>query len=91
MAASTSDLPFGSEFSPSVIDLPELLEIIKQHEGNNTTLEDAIWQRWFTTHSAKEPDPKKRESVPRLISTLPSSLFTRVIESAGCMSFAQAR
>ncbi|TIT32639.1 MAG: restriction endonuclease [Mesorhizobium sp.] len=61
MAASTSDLPFGSEFSPSVIDLTDLLDIIQLHQGDNVGLEDAIWTEYFTGHSKKESDPKKRE------------------------------
>lgn len=28
-----SDLPFGSEFSPSQIELPELLELAMTHAG----------------------------------------------------------
>lgn len=34
-----SDLPFGSEFSPSQIDLPELLELAMTHAGNVRALQ----------------------------------------------------
>lgn len=47
-----SDLPFGSEFSPSQIDLPELLELVEANAGDWRALEAAILARWFTTHSA---------------------------------------
>jgi hypothetical protein len=45
-----SDLPFGSEFSPSQIQLPELLGLIALHEGNGQALEAAILARYFTGH-----------------------------------------
>ena len=48
---SNSDLPFGSEFSPSQIDLPELLVIAKEHSGNNKTLDEAILARYFLNHA----------------------------------------
>ncbi len=44
------ELPFGSEFSPSQIDLPELLDICKSSEGNKEALEDAILVRYFTNY-----------------------------------------
>lgn len=45
-----SDLPFGSEFSPSQINLHDLLEIVHKHQGNFHTLETAIMERYFSTH-----------------------------------------
>jgi site-specific DNA-methyltransferase (cytosine-N4-specific) len=46
-----SDLPFGSEFSPSQINLPELLEIIHAHQGDTYKLEAAILNEYFARHS----------------------------------------
>jgi site-specific DNA-methyltransferase (cytosine-N4-specific) len=46
-----SDLPFGSEFSPSQIILPELLEIIHVYEGQPQAFEHAILMRYFLQHS----------------------------------------
>lgn len=46
-----SDLPFGSEFSPSQIVLPELLEIIEASGGNWHELEAAILDRYFLGHA----------------------------------------
>lgn len=46
-----SDLPFGSEFSPSQIVLPELLEMIEVHQGQPRALENAILMRYFSQHS----------------------------------------
>ncbi|MFN8499039.1 MAG: restriction endonuclease [Anaerolineae bacterium] len=45
-----SDLPFGSEFSPSQIDLPELLELVWEHSGNTKELQAAIRDRYFRQH-----------------------------------------
>ncbi|MBW4437693.1 MAG: restriction endonuclease [Pleurocapsa minor GSE-CHR-MK-17-07R] len=45
-----SDLPVGSEFSPSQIDLPEMLEIVNQFQGDTENLEKAILNRYFMNH-----------------------------------------
>ncbi len=50
MIAQKSDLPFGSEFSPSQIELPRLLEIAHAHEGDPKALQDAIRATYFSTH-----------------------------------------
>lgn len=47
-----SDLPFGSEFSPSQIELPKLLELAMTHAGNVKALQTAIQARFFSTHGA---------------------------------------
>jgi site-specific DNA-methyltransferase (cytosine-N4-specific) len=52
---TTSDLPFGSEFSPSQIELPALLELVKANEGNVPALEAAIEAKWFSEHAARSP------------------------------------
>lgn len=44
------DLPFGSEFSPNQIDLPELLGICKEHEGDKESLEEIIKEHYFASH-----------------------------------------
>jgi site-specific DNA-methyltransferase (cytosine-N4-specific) len=45
-----SDLPFGSEFSPSQIDLPDLLELARIHNGNTVALQNAIQSEFFAQH-----------------------------------------
>lgn len=45
-----SDLPFGSEFSPSQIDLPTVLEFAKTHGGDWHAFEDAVRSKYFDTH-----------------------------------------
>ena len=42
-----SDLPFGSEFSPSQIDLTELLEIADECQGKTKEMELKIQGRFF--------------------------------------------
>lgn len=51
MRRAASDLPFGSEFSPSQIDLPALLELVADHQGRPRDLEAAILARWFSEHA----------------------------------------
>lgn len=46
-----SDLPFGSEFSPSQIVLPDLLEIIEASQGDWRAMEAAILKRYFSGHA----------------------------------------
>lgn len=52
---TTSDLPFGSEFSPSQIDLSWLLGIAAKHAGNLSALEVAIRAKYFAAHGGKDP------------------------------------
>lgn len=47
-----SDLPFGSEFSPSQIELSELLDLAMAHAGDVKALQAAIQARFFATHGA---------------------------------------
>jgi hypothetical protein len=42
-----SDLPFGSEFSPSQINLPKLLELAQKQGGNWRAFEDAVRIAYF--------------------------------------------
>lgn len=59
MARPTSDLPFGSEFSPSQLDLRDLLTVAAAHAGDLPGLEAAIKTRWFAAKGG--PDPLKAE------------------------------
>lgn len=45
-----ASLPFGSEFSPSQIELRQLLELIDAHEGDQAGLQAAILGTWFSKH-----------------------------------------
>jgi hypothetical protein len=54
-----SDLPFGSEFSPSQIDLPEVLTFVRETEGNWKSLEDKIYRRYFKDNKTSEYNKRK--------------------------------
>lgn len=45
-----SDLPFGSEFSPSQVELPELLDMAVRTSGDWKAFEKAIRVRYFDAH-----------------------------------------
>lgn len=53
---ASSDLPFGSEFSPSQIFLPRLLELVKENEGDPKALEASILAEYFSKHAALSVD-----------------------------------
>lgn len=54
-----SDLPFGSEFSPSQIDLIHVLEIAQEHAGDWHALEDAIRKKYFDSHQTSAYNRRK--------------------------------
>ncbi len=52
MSRARSDLPFGSEFSPSQINLPVVLKLAYQHAGDPHAFEAAILSKYFMAHAA---------------------------------------
>ncbi|MEW5972030.1 MAG: hypothetical protein AB1706_19545, partial [Pseudomonadota bacterium] len=48
--SKASDLPFGSEFSPSQIELPQLLALCVDHSGNVKELDASILKKYFFSH-----------------------------------------
>lgn len=54
-----SDLPFGSEFSPSQIDLGEVLALAKKHGGNGKEFEAAVRKKYFDGHNTSEDNRGK--------------------------------
>lgn len=54
-----SDLPFGSEFSPTQIDLPVVLDLVKQHEGNQADFEEAIKAKFFAKNRTSDYNKRK--------------------------------
>ena len=57
--AQRSDLPFGSEFSPSQIDLPVLLDMAVTHEGDSKSMQASIQARFFSTHGGGSAQNQK--------------------------------
>ncbi|MBI1885786.1 MAG: restriction endonuclease [Chloroflexi bacterium] len=49
-----SDLPFGSEFSPSQIELAEVLDLAKQHGGDWKAFEAAVRARYFESYPTSD-------------------------------------
>jgi hypothetical protein len=54
-----SDLPFGSEFSPSQIDLIRVLEMAEEHSGDWHALENSIRREYFDVHPTSEYNRRK--------------------------------
>lgn len=54
-----SDLPFGSEFSPSQIVLGEVLDMAETHGGDWRAFEDAIRTAYFNGHKTSEVNKGK--------------------------------
>lgn len=54
-----SDLPFGSEFSPSQIDLAKVLEMAYAYAGDWRALENAIRLKYFDSHATSEYNRRK--------------------------------
>lgn len=59
MSLRKSDLPFGSEFSPSQINLPHILELASASSGNWKAFEDAVREAYFASHETSEYNQKK--------------------------------
>lgn len=54
-----SDLPFGSEFSPSQISLPRILEIAKANSGNWKAFEAQVRKEYFNSHKTSDYNKNK--------------------------------
>jgi len=54
-----SDLPFGSEFSPSQIDLARVLEMADAHGGDWKAFEAAVRSEYFDNHKTSEYNRSK--------------------------------
>ena len=54
-----SDLPFGSEFSPSQIELARVLEIAQEFSGDWHAIEDEIRREYFDSHATSEYNRRK--------------------------------
>jgi hypothetical protein len=55
-----SDLPFGSEFSPSNIDLKTVLEFAAEHGGDNAAFEGAVHDAFFSEKKFPETSEYNR-------------------------------
>jgi site-specific DNA-methyltransferase (cytosine-N4-specific) len=54
-----SDLPFGSEFSPSQISLKRVLVLAETYHGDWRAFEDAVYEEYFYQHNTTERNKRK--------------------------------
>lgn len=54
-----SDLPFGSEFSPSQISLTRVLTFAEMHDGDWKAFENAVYEEYFRTNNTTEYNKRK--------------------------------
>ena len=60
MPVKKSDLPFGSEFSPSQVSLQRVLELAREHGGNLQALQKAIQSEFFSEHGGGNADNQRK-------------------------------
>lgn len=58
-AVQRSDLPFGSEFSPSQIELVHVLELAKENGGDWKAFEEAIRKEYFDKYKTSDYNKRK--------------------------------
>ncbi len=66
MMSRKSDLPFGSEFSPSQIDLAHVLELAELHGGDRRAFENAVRAAYFEGHATSAYNRGKLANNTRL-------------------------
>jgi len=82
-----SDLPFGSEFSPSQIVLADLLELIEASKGDWRALETAILKHYFSKHAAGRADGNGAYNRGKLANNCKLGLIAYgIIERSGCFT-----
>jgi len=82
-----SDLPFGSEFSPSQIVLADLLGLIEASKGDWRALESAILKHYFSKHAAGRADVSGAYNRSKLANNCKLGLIAYgIIERSGCFT-----
>jgi site-specific DNA-methyltransferase (cytosine-N4-specific) len=64
-----SDVPFGSEFSPSQVDLPDLLEIAATSAGDPHDFENRVYENYFQGYHTSERNRRKLANNTKLAMT----------------------
>ena len=72
MTRTTSDLPFGSEFSPAQIDLSVLLELAHEHRADWKAFEAAVRDRYFAGPKSSDYNKGKLANNTKLSQPPPS-------------------
>jgi site-specific DNA-methyltransferase (cytosine-N4-specific) len=86
-ACARASLPFGSEFSPSQIDLRRTLELIDLHEGNQAALQAAILTEYFSNHGGTGPNAAKNRGTLAMNSRLGLKAYGIIDDIARFTSF----
>lgn len=55
-----SEIPFGAQFSPSQVNLLQLLEIVHNFAGNRDKITENIRDRFFANHASRAANPEKQ-------------------------------
>ena len=78
-----SDLPFGTEFFPSQIELLAVLEIVERHQSEPRTLEVQILSRYFSGHADGREEDEANYNRGKLANNCKLGLIAyRVIDSS---------
>ena len=85
--AERSDLPFGSEFSPSQIKLPTLLDFAMMHNGDVNALQSAIQAKFFSRHGGGNA---KNQKTLAMNCRLGMKAYGLIDESANVTDFCRA-
>lgn len=68
MSANDDRLAFAAEFSPTIVDLREVLSVVAAHSGEFELMREDIRQRYFAEHAEKhQDDPAKRFKVQQTL------------------------
>jgi len=86
-APSRASLPFGSEFSPSQINLRQTLELIEQHAGNQAALQAAILATYFANHGGTGPNAAKNRNTLAMNSRLGLKAYGIIDDTAHFTDF----
>jgi hypothetical protein len=76
-----SDIVFGSEFSPAVIDLPRLLKLVAKHRKNRAQLQAAIDKAFFPG-KGKNANPRKTLADNTILSLIAYGVLNRTKDPA---------
>jgi len=55
-----TEIPYGDQFTPAQVDLPQVLEIIHCHGGNRDLILGVLCKTFFSAHGANSDNPEKQ-------------------------------
>ena len=64
MAGQASDIPVGSQFAPSLLDLRSFLEAAVEHSGDRDALASAAWAKPVRIGAISKPPTARRKLLP---------------------------